>query len=145
MKVLFPVSFYKILFNRQLTLEDLIEVNPQLFEDLYSILKEPIGTKEIYFVSSLNAPVGTKEVLLKPNGRELRVTEENKHEYVKLMLEYTLFGKIKDQMINLKKGFYTLVSEEFFLPFTACELEAVMCRIPCVECKFIVVSDSINC
>lgn len=41
---------------------------------------------------------------LKPNGKELAVTEDNKKEYVKLYVNYRFMRGIEQQFLALQKG-----------------------------------------
>jgi E3 ubiquitin-protein ligase HUWE1 len=41
---------------------------------------------------------------LKPGGRDIPVTQENKEEYVRLVVEHKLLSSVKDQMENFLKG-----------------------------------------
>jgi E3 ubiquitin-protein ligase HUWE1 len=45
-----------------------------------------------------------KTVDLVPNGRDIEVTEENKHEYVQRVVEYKLIGSVKEQMDHFLQG-----------------------------------------
>lgn len=46
---------------------------------------------------------------LRPEGSSTDVTQENKHEYVSLMLNYLTFQRIEKQLLALKKGFSELI------------------------------------
>jgi E3 ubiquitin-protein ligase HUWE1 len=39
-----------------------------------------------------------------PNGREIPVTDENKQDYVRLVVEHKLLSSVKDQMEHFLKG-----------------------------------------
>ncbi len=39
-----------------------------------------------------------EEIDLKPNGRDMDVTEANKEEYLKLLLEHRMLSSIRDQL-----------------------------------------------
>src|SRR5699024_1356012 len=41
---------------------------------------------------------------LVPNGRNIPVTEENKHEYVRLVVEHKLITSVKEQMEHFLSG-----------------------------------------
>lgn len=43
-----------------------------------------------------------------PDGRNVAVTEANKHEYVRLVTEYRLHASVKEQMENFLKGMFVL-------------------------------------
>lgn len=48
---------------------------------------------------------GDKKIVdLVPDGRNVPVTEENKHEYVKLIVEYKLLTSVQEQMEHFLIG-----------------------------------------
>ena len=49
---------------------------------------------------------------LKPNGRNILVTDENKDEYIQLIAEYRLTTSIKPQLDAFLEGFYEIVPKE---------------------------------
>lgn len=49
---------------------------------------------------------------LKPNGRNIPVTDENKDEYIQLIAEYRLTTSIKQQLDSFLEGFYEVVPKE---------------------------------
>ena len=49
---------------------------------------------------------------LKPNGRNIAVTDENKDEYIQLIAEYRLTTSIKEQLHAFLEGFYEIVPKE---------------------------------
>lgn len=49
---------------------------------------------------------------LKPNGRNIQVTDENKDEYIQLIAEYRLTVSIKQQLDAFLEGFYEIVPKE---------------------------------
>lgn len=46
---------------------------------------------------------------LKENGANIPVTEENKEEYVRLVVSYRLDNSIRDQIKSFLEGFYEYV------------------------------------
>ena len=60
---------------------------------------------------------------LKPNGKEIQVTEENKKEYVRLYVNYRFTRGIEQQFQSLQKGFSELVPHSLLNNFDEKELE----------------------
>ena len=61
---------------------------------------------------------GDKKIIdLVPEGHNVPVTEDNKHEYVRLLVEYRLLTSVREQMENFLVGklkrIYTLFSTIF--------------------------------
>ncbi len=72
---------------------------------------------------------------LKPGGRNIRVTEETKHEYVDLVAEHILTTAIRPQINAFLEGFTELVPRELISLFHDKELELLISGLPEIDCK----------
>ena len=54
---------------------------------------------------------------LKPNGRNIPVTNDNKREYVRLMCAHKLTHSVHKQIDAFKKGFYDIIPFEYISMF----------------------------
>lgn len=81
-----------------------------VFSVLISSCKISFSTDSDYFGK-------TQVVDLIPNGRSIPVTEENKHEYVKLVCEYKILHGVKTQIESFLEGFHELVPPKFLTIF----------------------------
>ena len=70
-----------------------------------------------------------------PGGRNIRVTEENKHEYVDRVAEHRLTTAIRPQITAFLEGFNELVSRELISIFNDKELELLISGLPEIDCK----------
>ena len=70
---------------------------------------------------------------MKPNGRNIPVTEENKAEYVKLVVEYRLVESIKDQLNAFLEGFHHIISKDAVAIFDEQELELLISGMPDID------------
>jgi E3 ubiquitin-protein ligase HUWE1 len=68
-----------------------------------------------------------------PNGRNISVTEENKHEYVRLMVEWKLTGSVKEQLDEFLKGFHDIIPAELIAIFNEQELELLISGLPDID------------
>eukprot|EP00731_Ephydatia_muelleri_P015710 Em0009g134a len=68
----------------------------------------------------------TTEMDLKPNGRNIPVTEANKKEYVNLMVNWRFTDRIQEQMNAFMKGFGDVISPKLIQVFDERELEYLM-------------------
>lgn len=73
---------------------------------------------------------------LKPGGRNIRVTEETKHEYVDLVAGHLLTNAIRPQINAFLEGFNELVPTELISIFNDKELELLISGLPEIDCKF---------
>ena len=66
------------------------------------------------------------EVDLKPGGRDIEVTEENKHEYVELITEWRISKRVEEQFKAFIDGFNELIPQELVNVFDERELELLV-------------------
>lgn len=70
---------------------------------------------------------------LKENGRNIPVTEENKHEYVRLVCQEKMTGSIKRQLNAFLEGFYEIIPKRLIGIFNEQELELLISGLPTVD------------
>jgi hypothetical protein len=71
-----------------------------------------------------------KEIELKPGGSDIKVTNENKVDYVERYTQYQMFDQVRDQITAFLHGFYELVPRELISIFNYKELELLLCGLP---------------
>jgi hypothetical protein len=72
-----------------------------------------------------------------PGGCNIRVTEENKHEYVDRVAEHRLTTAIRPQITAFLEGFNELVAHELISIFNDKEMELLISGLPEIDCKFL--------
>ncbi|RHY33978.1 hypothetical protein DYB32_001254 [Aphanomyces invadans] len=75
----------------------------------------------------------TVEVDLKPNGRNIPVTDENKAEYLALTLRYLMLDRCSAQLHHLLTGLFEIIPQEMLMVFDYQELELVLCGVPDID------------
>ncbi|XP_003369175.1 putative HECT-domain protein [Trichinella spiralis] len=68
---------------------------------------------------------------LRPGGRTIPVTKENKISYVHLMAHYRMFVQIKDQIAAFMRGFHAIISPEWLRMFSADEFQRLLSGDTC--------------
>ena len=63
---------------------------------------------------------------LKPGGADVPVTDENKKEYVDLVVEYRIFKRVQEQFEAFMSGFNELIPQELINVFDERELELLI-------------------
>jgi len=119
-----PISFYKMILKKEVTLADLEIVDVELYRSLTWILQNDITNwVDESFTTKVErlGKMVTRE--LKPGGGNIPVTEENKKEYVGLMVKYHTLGRVKDQFSALRSGFVDLIPRDQINLFDEHELE----------------------
>jgi len=69
-----------------------------------------------------------------PGGRNTKVTEENKHQYVDLVVEHRLTTAIRPQINAFLEGFNELIPRELISIFNDKELELLINGLPDIDC-----------
>ncbi|KAL2629156.1 hypothetical protein R1flu_013842 [Riccia fluitans] len=129
----FPLTVYKKVMNFEMQLEDLKEVQPQLFRGLQQLL-EYDGDVENTFCLTFQVEYDyfgeTKTHELIPGGSNLPVTKENRKRYVDLYVNYLLVESIDQQFSSFKEGFNKVCSGPALRLFRYEELELLICGLP---------------
>jgi E3 ubiquitin-protein ligase HUWE1 len=68
-----------------------------------------------------------KTIELLPGGSSKRVTNENKHEFIRLKSHFIGYKCCKSQLDSLTEGFYSVVPFEWIAHLTVEELEVQLC------------------
>ncbi|KAF9997246.1 hypothetical protein BGZ79_009053 [Entomortierella chlamydospora] len=130
----FTRSFYKHILGRPVDYRDVEAVDPEYYKSLVWILENNITdiVEETFSVETDD--FGNNRIVdLKPNGRNIPVTEENKHEYVKYITEQKLTLAIKDQIHAFLQGFHEIIPAHLISIFNEQELELLISGLPDID------------
>ncbi len=70
---------------------------------------------------------------MKPNGRDIPVTEETKKEYMKLVCQMKMTGAIRKQLSAFLEGFYDIIPKRLISIFNEQELELLISGLPTID------------
>ena len=130
----FTLSMYKHMLKEPIEYKDVESIDPEYFRNLGWMLENDITDILEETFSIVREQFGEMLTIdLKPNGRNLPVTEENKHEYVQLVAEQQMTRGIKEQIEAFKDGFHQFMPPELISIFTCKELELLMCGLPSID------------
>eukprot|EP01135_Chromosphaera_perkinsii_P006377 Nk52_evm106s485 gene=Nk52_evmTU106s485 len=130
MDMSFFIPFYKqMLNNYQLTLSDLQTVDPSIHRSLIWMLENDVSCLESTFSVDCDKFGEVETIDLKPNGRNILVTEKNKREFVQLMVESRCQRGTETQMDLFKSGFNEFIPSEKLVGFDERELEFLICGL----------------
>eukprot|EP00042_Codosiga_hollandica_P055114 m.762610 g.762610 ORF g.762610 m.762610 type:complete len:287 (+) comp59051_c0_seq29:1885-2745(+) len=94
----FVTTIYKMLLQKPVSLEDMAQVDVAFYNGLKWMLDNNItGVLENTFSDEKNVFGISETVELCPNGAAMPVTEENKSQYVKLIVKFRLVNGIDEQ------------------------------------------------
>jgi E3 ubiquitin-protein ligase HUWE1 len=151
----FSRAVYKRILGKPVSVKDMESFDPDYYKSLVWMLENDITDIIVETFSVEDDEFGvTKVVDLIENGRNIPVTEENKHEYVRLIVEHKLLTSVKDQMENFLKGklhstscthsagslicsfvqgFHDIIPEDLIAIFTEQELELLISGLPDID------------
>lgn len=101
----FSRAVYKRILGKPVSIKDMETLDLDYYKSLLWMLENDISDiiTETFSVEIENFG-DTKIVDLVENGRNIPVTEENKHEYVQLVVEDRLTGSVKAQLEDFLRG-----------------------------------------
>lgn len=130
----FTRSFYKLMLERSVDYRDVEAVDPAYYKSLVWMLDNDITDIIDLTFSVETDDFGTNKTIdLKPGGRDIPVTEENKHEYVTLVTEQKLVLAIKDQVNAFLEGFHDIIPATLIQIFNEQELELLISGLPDID------------
>lgn len=130
----FVRSFYKMILKKTIVLLDLETIDPEFYRSLLWISENKIDESLGFYFTANDEKFGKiNEIELKPGGKNIPVTEENKHEYIKLMNDWKISKRIQNQFNAFIEGFNEIVPEELITVFDERELELLIGGISEVE------------
>ncbi|XP_062203891.1 E3 ubiquitin-protein ligase UPL1-like [Phragmites australis] len=137
----FTRSFYKHILDAKVTYHDIEAIDPAYYKNLKWMLENDISdvldltfsmdADEEKLILYEKAEVTDCELI--PGGRNIRVTEENKHEYVNRVAEHRLTTTIRPQINAFMEGFNELIPRELISIFNDKELELLISGLPDID------------
>ncbi|AQK40048.1 E3 ubiquitin-protein ligase UPL1 [Zea mays] len=137
----FTRSFYKHILGVKVTYHDIEAIDPSYYKNLKWMLENDISdvldltfsmdADEEKLILYEKAEVTDCELI--PGGRNIRVTEENKHEYVDRVAEHRLTTAIRPQINAFLEGFNELIPRELISIFNDKELELLISGLPDID------------
>jgi len=123
----FISSFYKMIVQKKIAPTDLESVDAELHRsmkwmldnDITDVIEETFSLQEERFGELVT-------IELKPGGVDIPVTEENKQEFVELMVEYRTTKRVQEQYTAFMEGFNELVPQDLINVFDERELELLI-------------------
>ncbi|XP_060092101.1 E3 ubiquitin-protein ligase NEDD4-like isoform X2 [Heteronotia binoei] len=125
--------FYKMMLGKPITLKDMESVDSEYYNSLKWILENDPTELDLMFCIDEENFGQTYQVDLKPNGSEVMVTNENKREYIDLVIQWRFVNRVQKQMNAFLEGFTELLPTDLIKIFDENELELLMCGLGDVD------------
>jgi E3 ubiquitin-protein ligase NEDD4 len=123
----FVGALYKMMLHKKVVLQDMEGVDVEFYRSLKWICDNDITNILDLTFSAEDERFGEiVEVDLKPGGRDIEVTEENKHEYVEFISEWKISKRVEEQFKAFIDGFNELIPQELVNVFDERELELLI-------------------
>uniref|UniRef100_A0A6G1SJ99 HECT-type E3 ubiquitin transferase n=1 Tax=Aceria tosichella TaxID=561515 RepID=A0A6G1SJ99_9ACAR len=137
MDAFFTRPFYKSLLRSPCSLSDLEYMDAEFHQGLQWVKDSDISDLDLDLSFSVIEEIAGKvvEKELKPNGRNIAVTEKNKREYIEKMVKWRLERGVREQTESLVKGFYEVIDPRLVSVFDARELELVIAGTAEIDVK----------
>lgn len=148
----FSRAVYKRILGKSVSVKDMESFDPDYYKSLCWMLDNDITDIITETFSVEDDEFGVHKVVdLIDNGREIAVTEENKHDYVRLVVEHKLLSSVKEQMAhflqgmafarivlrnmftNRISGFHDIIPAELISIFNEQELELLISGLPDID------------
>jgi len=127
--------FYKMMLGKSIDLKDMESVDTEYFNSLIWIKENDPSELDLAFQVDEENFGQTVSIELRPGGKETQVTNENKDEYIQLVIEWRFVNRVKKQMDQFLAGFNELVPLNLIKIFDEGELELLMCGIGSIDVK----------
>ncbi|GMM29295.1 E3 ubiquitin-protein ligase [Martiniozyma asiatica (nom. inval.)] len=130
----FSRAVFKQILGKTVSIKDMESLDLEYYKSLVWMLENNITDIIVETFSVETDEFGEHKVFdLIPDGRNIAVTEENKQEYVKLIVEYRLLISVKKQMDNFKEGFFSIIPKDLVTIFDEQELELLVSGLPDID------------
>ncbi|OCT84463.1 NEDD4-like E3 ubiquitin-protein ligase WWP2 isoform X2 [Xenopus laevis] len=125
----FTLPFYKRMLNKKPTLRDLESIDPEFYNSIMWIKDNNLEEcdLELYFVQDMEILGEVTSHKLKEGGENIRVTEENKEEFIGLLTDWRFTRGVEEQTNAFLEGFKEVVPLEWLRYFDEKELELMLC------------------
>lgn len=127
--------FYKMMLQKPIDIRDMESVDMEYYNSLLWIKENDPSELVLTFCVDEETFGHTSQRELKPNGESIDVTNENKDEYIRLVIEWRFVSRVKEQMASFLEGFGSVVPLHLLKIFDANELELLMCGIQNIDVK----------
>ncbi|XP_051907249.1 E3 ubiquitin-protein ligase NEDD4-like isoform X11 [Hippocampus zosterae] len=125
--------FYKMMLGKQISLNDMESVDSEYYNSLKWILENDPTELDLRFCIDEDNFGQTYQVDLKPSGSDMVVTNDNKKEYIDLVIQWRFVNRVQKQMNAFLEGFTELIQIDLIKIFDENELELLMCGLGDVD------------
>lgn len=122
----FSSAFYKSLLGHPYEAEDLKDIDGTIYEAVQYIIDHDPEVLMLTFTVSVDEFGRRREIELKPNGANIDVTDDNKAEYVHLLIQYHTNHLVSQQMELIRRGFFEIIPQRLISIFSCAEFRFLL-------------------
>ncbi|KAI9851482.1 MAG: hypothetical protein M1838_003557 [Thelocarpon superellum] len=119
-------ALYKMTLRKPVNLADMEGVDMTYYNSLTKMLEIDVSDLDMTFSTEDERFGEQLEIDLKPGGRDIPVTNENKKEYIDLLIEWRIQKRVEEQFNAFITGFNELIPPELICVFDERELELLI-------------------
>ncbi|VVC26339.1 E3 ubiquitin-protein ligase, SMURF1 type,WW domain,C2 domain,HECT domain [Cinara cedri] len=127
--------FYKMMLEKSIELKDMESVDSEYYNSLLWIKENDPSELDLTFSLDEDILGHTSHRELKPDGANIHLTQENKDEYISLVIQWRFVSRIQEQMNAFLQGFGSIVPLSYIKIFDENEMELLMCGIQNIDVK----------
>ncbi|XP_076279271.1 E3 ubiquitin-protein ligase Nedd4 isoform X4 [Lasioglossum baleicum] len=127
--------FYKMMLGKSIDLKDMESVDSEYYNSLLWIKENDPSELELTFCVDEESFGHTSQRELKPDGANIPLNDENKDEYISLVIQWRFVSRVQEQMNAFLEGFNALIPPTLVKIFDEHELELLMCGIQHIDVK----------
>ncbi|XP_039759455.1 E3 ubiquitin-protein ligase Nedd-4 isoform X2 [Pararge aegeria] len=127
--------FYKMMLGKSIELQDMESVDLEYYNSLMWIKEN--DPSELYLTFAVDEEQFGKTIQreLKPGGANISIDNENKDEYIKLVIQWRFVSRVQEQMYAFLEGLGALVPLPLLKIFDENELELLLCGIQHIDVR----------
>lgn len=127
--------FYKMMLGKKITLADMESVDAEYFNSLVWIQDNDPECLDLTFQVEEEVFGEMTETELVSGGKNRKVTEENKTEYIDLVIKWRFVSRVRDQMTHFLQGVSDIIPLKMIKTFDEGELEFLISGIGVIDVK----------
>lgn len=125
--------FYKMMLEKSIKLSDMESVDSEYHNSLIWIKDNDPTELDLRFCVEEDYFGERTERELKPGGKDIVVSDENKLEYINLVIKWRFVSRVENQMKYFMKGFNALIPQNLLQIFDENEVELLMCGLQDID------------
>lgn len=128
--------FYKMILNKPITLQDIEAVDIEYYKSMKFIMDtDDVDALDLTFTTESDVYGQKVEHELKPDGKNIKVTNENRKEFIDLVIQWRFVSRIEKQTNSFIKGFTEIVPRQCIQIFDPKEFELLLSGLGDVNIK----------